>query len=870
MDGGEVGRITLGLTTDPRLFSKQLSGVAKSAEKSVTSAFKPIGKMIGSVLAAGAITKFTKSCLDLGSDLSEVQNVVDTTFRTMNESVNSFALTSMQQFGLSETITKKYMGTLGAMSKSMGFSETAAYDMAKAVTGLSGDVASFYNMSSDEAFTKLKSIWTGETESLKEIGVLMTQVNLDQYALNNGFGKTTAKMTEQEKVMLRYQYTMSALADASGDFAKTSGSWANQTRILSLQFEALKATLGQGFINLFTPIIQMINQLLAKLQVLAGYFKQFTEYLTGASQAGSAASGIASDTETAAGNIANMAAGAEETAKSLSGIDKLNMVADTASAGSAGESAELGLNNLPGLDMSEQIQATEKELDNLISQAGKLKELLKTGFSIGLGDFKTPVGQMKRHLSGIKEAILDIAKDSGVQNAADNLLKSFMLNTGKVAGSWISVGLTMGRSLLGGLNKYLTENKGYIGSRLIGIMNELSDIIANAGDFSVVFADIFSVFGGENGTDLTSQLMELIVNPFLATRELLVSIVNDGLELITQPIMENKEQIKLALDGLLGILATLAGALATHVTTMGEAVLGVYDTYISPAFENIKIGMSQILGAGLELWNTYVSPFLQDTANRISSLMSEYVTPFVAKLVKFGGQIVEIISLIWKNWLVPFWTWIQQSLVPVFTKLASHIVENFHFIGQQIGIVVNMAMDILNGLAEFIAGALSGDLQRAGDRIMDIFKGVINGVIQFFENGINFIIGRLNKLSITVPDWIPEIGGESFGFNLSQVSIPRLAQGGYVRANQPQLAMIGDNRHEGEIVSPESKLYDMAKMAAEEGMSGKELMEIIMLLKEILYLLKEMSAKELMAVIKSSDVYRAWRQEKAAEEKRIG
>lgn len=457
-----------------------------------------------------------------------------------------------------------------------------------------------------------------------------------------------------------------------------------------------------------------------------------------------------------------------------------------------------------------------------------------------------------------------------MQSAADNLLKSFMLNTGKVAGSWTSIGLTIGRNLLGGLDKYLVKNKGYISSRLIGIMDELSGILASAGDFSVVFADIFSVFGGENGTDLTSQLMELIVNPFLATRELLVSIVNDELMLITQPIMENKEQIKLALDGLLGILVTLAEALATHITAMCEAVLNVYDTYISPAFENIKMGMSQILEVGMELWNTYVSPFLQDTASRISSLMSEYVTPFVANLLKFGGQIAEIISLIWKNWLVPFRTWILQSFVPVFTELASHIVENFGYIGEQIGIVVNIAMDILNGLAEFIAGALSGNLQRAGDGIMDIFKGVINGIIQFFENGINFIIGRLNKLSITVPDWIPEIGGESFGFQLSQVSIPRLAQGGYVRANQPQLAMIGDNRHEGEIVSPESKLNDMAKMAAEEGMSGKELMEIILLLKEILYLLKEMSTKELMAVIKSSEIYRAWKQEKAAEEKRIG
>lgn len=88
---------------------------------------------------------------------------------------------------MSETVAKQYMGTLGAMSKSMGFSEQASYDMAEAVTGLTGDVASFYNLSTDEAFDKLKSIWTGETETLKSIGVLLTQTNLDQYALNNGF-----------------------------------------------------------------------------------------------------------------------------------------------------------------------------------------------------------------------------------------------------------------------------------------------------------------------------------------------------------------------------------------------------------------------------------------------------------------------------------------------------------------------------------------------------------------------------------------------------------------------------------------------------------------------------------------------------------
>ena len=161
-DSTNVGIINLGLDINQQSFNKQLNGIANGAKSSVLSAFKPLGKLIGGALAAGAIVSFAKSCIDLGSDLTEVQNVVDTTFTTMSDRVNEFAKSAIDNFGLSETVAKNYMGVLGTMSKSMGFTESQAYDMAEAVTALSGDVASFYNMTSDEAYNKLKSIWTGK------------------------------------------------------------------------------------------------------------------------------------------------------------------------------------------------------------------------------------------------------------------------------------------------------------------------------------------------------------------------------------------------------------------------------------------------------------------------------------------------------------------------------------------------------------------------------------------------------------------------------------------------------------------------------------------------------------------------------------
>lgn len=133
---------------------------------SMSGTFAKLGKILASVFAITAIGRFTKSCLDLGSNLTEVQNVVDITFGNMSNKVNEFAKNAWKTVGLSETMAKQYMGNFGAMSKSMGFTVGEAEKMAETLTNLSGDVASFYNIEQSEAYTKLKSVFTGDTESL--------------------------------------------------------------------------------------------------------------------------------------------------------------------------------------------------------------------------------------------------------------------------------------------------------------------------------------------------------------------------------------------------------------------------------------------------------------------------------------------------------------------------------------------------------------------------------------------------------------------------------------------------------------------------------------------------------------------------------
>lgn len=174
-------------------------------------------------------------------------------------------------------------------------------DQSEALTALTGDVASFYNLSTDEAFTKLKAVYTGETEALKSLGVVMTQTALDEFAMAKGMGKTTKQMSEQEKVSLRLAFVTDRLKGASDDFSRTAGGWANQTKVLKLRFDQLKATLGQGFINILTPTLGVINELLEKLQAVADVFVAWTEVVFG-DAGGSSSLGGATD---ASGSIAD-------------------------------------------------------------------------------------------------------------------------------------------------------------------------------------------------------------------------------------------------------------------------------------------------------------------------------------------------------------------------------------------------------------------------------------------------------------------------------------------------------------------------------------------------------------------------------------
>ena len=249
--------------------SKQWDAAAQQSTGNISNSFD---SMFKKVVAGFSAVKIGKALLDVGknalqaaSDLQEVQNVVDTTFGSNANTIDRWAKNASKQFGLTETQAKRFTSTIGSMLKSSGMNGDEIVEMSTDLAGLAADMASFYNLDFDTAFQKIRSGISGETEPLKQLGVNMSTANLEAFALAQGLEKTWNQMTQGEQTMLRYQYLMSATADAQGDFAKTSDGYANALRTAESAVEGIEAKLGQLLIGPAAEALKWVNDFLGKL-----------------------------------------------------------------------------------------------------------------------------------------------------------------------------------------------------------------------------------------------------------------------------------------------------------------------------------------------------------------------------------------------------------------------------------------------------------------------------------------------------------------------------------------------------------------------------------------------------------------------------
>lgn len=234
-------------------WGERLSKAGQTMSKIGTSMTKYITTPI---LAAGtASVKFA-------SDYNENLNKVDASFKDSADVVKEWAKTATESFGLSENSALEATSLFGDMGTSMGLTTEQAAEMAISLTGLAGDLSSFKNIGIDQAMTALKGVFTGETESIKELGVVMTETNLKEFA--DGLGLVYDEMSQAEKVTLRYQYVLEKTENSQGDYIRTSDEAANSLRTMKAEAENLGVAFGEELLPTITPLIQDATELIRK------------------------------------------------------------------------------------------------------------------------------------------------------------------------------------------------------------------------------------------------------------------------------------------------------------------------------------------------------------------------------------------------------------------------------------------------------------------------------------------------------------------------------------------------------------------------------------------------------------------------------
>ena len=357
--GSKVGTASNSLYNGFMRFGKG----ADHARKKSFSLASAIGKLYASYFLLFRLFRGIGKGIDLASSLTEVQNVVDVSFGQYRDKIEDFASTSIQDYGMSELTAKQIASRYQAMGGAIGFAQDEMADMSITLTKLAADMASFYNVEQAAVAEDLEAIFTQQTRPLRQYGIDLTQASMESWLLTKGIETNIAALTQQEKVLLSYNYVLEKTTMAQGDFARTQDTWANQLRILRQQFEALSAIIGQNFIYALKPLVSALNTVMGKLIQFARVVSDSLGTIFGWKYEVSGGGLLNNELE----NVEDFSAGlsgasdkAKKLKQQLQGFDELNVLTtNTPSSGGGGGGG--GVSDLPQASYGQWVPTDDDE-----------------------------------------------------------------------------------------------------------------------------------------------------------------------------------------------------------------------------------------------------------------------------------------------------------------------------------------------------------------------------------------------------------------------------------------------------------------------------------------------------------------------------
>lgn len=676
--GSKVGSASRSLVTG-------FSNTTKSI-KSTRSGFRGLASTIGKFYATywmimRAVGKLG-SAVDLASQLTEVQNVVDTTFGNMTSKVDEFTKTSIQDFGMSELTAKQISSRFQALGTSVGISSQqvangtavtnkaltsqantlykttdSMADMSLNLTKLAADMASFYDVDQADVAKSLQSIFTGTIAPLRRYGLDLTQATLSEWAMKNGLDANIKSMTQAEKVLLRYNYVMANTQAAQGDFAKTANTWANSIRVLKQEFQAWGSIIGSVIINALKPFVQALNKVMLKVisftRTVADALGAIFGWTIEISGGGAVVDGM-EDIADGVGDIGDNADSSNKKAqklkKTLLSIDEIHALDDNSDSGSGGGSGSGGSG---GGGAGSGVDSSLKKTDGLLE---KYKSSIKDLYSLG------------KYIGDVLASAMESIDWQKIYRKADNFGKGLadFLNGLISPRLFYDLGATIAGSLntaLHFLNSFGTTfdwtNFG------LSIANGINGFFENF-DFALLAKTINAWVQGIY-TMLTTAIKNVSwKTDFLSNLDIKTVEIIVGALLIKKIISLKLGSVALAFIGK-SLSKAIAQAIASKIGF--ELVKGAgIGTAIMQAFKTIFASLSTNLGllveglfSGLSLGDAITTAFGAGAADLLATIGSAFSA--------IAGTILSIVNFV--KMLKDGFSWVNEILMVIGVALAT-------------------------------------------------------------------------------------------------------------------------------------------------------------------------------------------------------
>lgn len=631
-----------------------------------------------------------------------------------------------------------------------------------------------------------------------------------------GLGRMLATSLLFSTVFRALSAVTNGIKEGMGNLAQYSGKTNATLSSLMSSLTQLKNAFATAFSPILTVVAPALNYLIGLLTSAATAVAQLISALTGKNSFVKATK-VQQDY---AASLEKTGGAAKEAEGALADFDKLDVAQDNSGGGGSG-------GELSPEEMFETVpvdNSLTQAIDMIKQKWLELSDLFKKGFAEGIGDLSV-LDSIKDSISSIKNSLLDIFTDNSVTAAFQKMVDTLVYNAGRIAGSFISVGLTIADNILGGFSKFLNENKDRIKSYLIAMFDIASSISTIQANFAVAVADIFTVFRSDTAKQVTADIISIFSNAFMGINELVGKLFRDVINLILTPFTENADAIKDALNNTLAPVEEVLGTIANSVANTFDAFNRMYDEHLAPLFESLTDGLSDILTSLLDGYNKYIAPVLDKISKRFTEVWEGTIQPLIENAIGLIGDVADLIKTVWENILQPVVNWFVSNMYPVIAPIVEDLASIFLTNFEDIGNIFNDFMDAARAVIQFITYIFSVDWNSAWEGIKKSFKetfeslpgivkGVIEKVISSVETMVNGVIRSINSLSFDIPDWVPKIGGQTFGFQLDEVHLPRLASGTVVPPRAGEFAAIlGDNPKEPEVVSPLSTMKQALKEA---------------------------------------------------------